>query len=55
MPYHLVVLSSGSDMSQKKAYVINTQTGKHFSNKPIPVEKAKAQMRLLQSLELRNK
>lgn len=39
----------------KKGYVINTQTGHKFSNKPIPLEKAKAQLRYLQSLEPRNK
>ena len=34
-----------------KAIVVNTMTGKHFSNHPIPVEKAEAQMRLLHGVE----
>ena len=31
----------------KKAIVVNSQTGKHFSTKPLPLETAKKQMRLL--------
>ena len=31
----------------KKAIVVNTQTGKHFSNTPIPLTNAKKQMSLL--------
>jgi hypothetical protein len=31
----------------KKAIVVNSKTGKHFSNSPIPLTNAKAQMRLL--------
>lgn len=34
-----------------KAIVVNTKTGKHFSNKPISDVKAKAQLRLLKSVE----
>jgi hypothetical protein len=34
-----------------KAIVVNTKTGHHFSKEPIPVKKAEAQMRLLQSLD----
>jgi hypothetical protein len=34
-----------------KAIVVNTKSGHHFSNEPIPIKKAEAQMRLLQSLE----
>jgi hypothetical protein len=34
----------------KKAIVVNTMTGKHFSDHPIPVKKAEAQMRLLYSV-----
>ena len=34
-----------------KAIVINTKTGHHFSNEPIPTKKAEAQLRLLESLE----
>jgi len=53
MPYKLVQIL-GSDLT-KKGYVMNTQTGHKFSSTPIPLEKAKAQMRLLQSLDVRNK
>jgi len=35
----------------KKAIVVNSQTGKHFSNSPIPLTNAKAQMRLLKEKE----
>jgi hypothetical protein len=31
-----------------KAIVVNTQTGKHYSNSPIPIQSAKRQMRVLQ-------
>lgn len=34
-----------------KAIVVNTKTGKHFSNSPIPIEKAKAQLRVLKQSE----
>lgn len=34
-----------------KAIVINAKSGKHFSESPIPLVKAKAQMRLLESIE----
>ena len=35
----------------KKAIVVNTMTGKHFSEHPIPIKKAEAQMRLLYGIE----
>lgn len=35
----------------KKAIVVNTLTGKHFSEHPIPIKKAEAQMRLLYGVE----
>lgn len=34
-----------------KAIVVNTKSGHHYSNEPIPTKKAEAQMRLLESLE----
>ena len=34
---------------KNKGIVVNTQTGKHFSTAPIPLDKAKAQLRLLES------
>ena len=50
MPYHLE-LGSGDHSFKGKAIVVNTQTGKHYSNEPSPKEKAKKQMRLLQAVE----
>jgi hypothetical protein len=50
MPYHLELGSDGHKF-KGKAIVVNSTTGKHFSNMPIPVEKAKAQMRLLYGVE----
>ena len=50
MPYHLELGSDGHSF-KGKAIVVNTQTGKHHSKSPIPVERAKKQMRLLQAVE----
>lgn len=50
MPYHLELGSDGHKF-KGKAIVVNSTTGKHFSDLPIPVEKAKAQMRLLYGVE----
>ena len=57
MPYALEYFSHGrphlgSDMSKlhDKAIVVNTKTGEHKSRQPIPIKKAKAQMRLLEGL-----
>jgi hypothetical protein len=50
MPYHLE-LGSGAHKFMGKAIVVNTMSGHHYSHDPIPVEKAKAQMRLLQGVE----
>jgi hypothetical protein len=50
MPYHLELGSDGHSF-MGKAIVVNTQTGKHYSNSPIPVAKAKAQKRVLESVE----
>lgn len=50
MPYHLELGSDGHKF-KGKAIVVNSTTGKHFSDMPIPVEKAKAQMRLLYGVE----
>jgi hypothetical protein len=44
-------LGSGAHKFKGKAIVVNSTTGKHFSDMPIPVEKAKAQMRLLYGVE----
>jgi len=40
MPYEL-------ERWKDKAIVVNTQTGKHFSLEPLPLVRAKKQMRLL--------
>ena len=50
MPYHLE-MGSGAHKFMGKAIVVNTMSGHHYSKDPIPVEKAKAQMRLLQGVE----
>ena len=56
MPYAIEYYSKGhpmlgSDTSKiaNRAIIVNTQTGHHFSTEPIPVEKAKAQLRVLEA------
>ena len=55
MPYALErypgLAGGASHRFAGKAIVVNTKTGHHFSNEPIPTKKAEAQMRLLQSVE----
>ena len=51
MPYHLELGSSGHNFPHGKAIVVNTMTGEHYSKKPIPMEKAKKQERLLRAVE----
>jgi hypothetical protein len=48
MPYHLE-LGSGAHKFAGKAIVVNTITGKHYSTEPIPLEKAKGQLRILEA------
>jgi hypothetical protein len=48
MPYHLELGSDGHKFAGK-AIVVNTITGEHFSSKPIPMEKAEAQKRVLEA------
>jgi hypothetical protein len=48
MPYHLELGSDGHKF-HGKAIVVNTITGHHMSNDPIPINKANAQMRILES------
>ena len=48
MPYHLELGSDGHKFGGK-AIVVNTQTGKHYSTKPIQINKAKAQKRILEA------
>lgn len=47
MPYHLELGSSGHNFPKGKAIVVNSKTGKHFSNQPVPLANAKKQMKLL--------
>jgi hypothetical protein len=54
MPYHLELGSDGHSF-HGKAIVVNSQTGEHKSHHPIPMAKAKAQMRLLESLHQKEK
>ena len=54
MPYHLELGSDGHSF-KGKAIVVNTKTGKHFSTSPIPLARAKAQMRLLYMKERQSK
>lgn len=50
MPYFLELGSDGHSY-KGKAIVVNTQTGKHHSTEPIPLERAKKQKRLLEAVE----
>ena len=43
--------SDGHGFPKGKAIVVNTATGKHYSNAPVPLANAKKQMRLLQAVE----
>jgi hypothetical protein len=54
MPTHLELGSDGKSYNGK-AIVVNTMSGKHYSNKPIPMEKAKAQQRVLVAAEKKEK
>lgn len=49
MPYFLE-LGSGGHNFHGKAIVVNTMTGRHQSLVPIPMEKAKAQKRVLEAV-----
>jgi len=49
MPYHMELGSDGHSF-HGKAIVVNTKTGEHKSLHPIPLEKAKAQMRILEDV-----
>lgn len=54
MPFHLELGSDGHSF-KGKAILVNSQTGKHYSNSPIPLVKAKAQMRVLEAAESKKK
>jgi hypothetical protein len=47
MPYHLELGSDGHKF-HGKAIVVNSITGHHYSNEPIPIKKAEAQKRVLE-------
>jgi len=47
MPLHMELGSDGHKFAGK-AIVVNSITGHHYSNDPIPIEKAKAQKRVLE-------
>jgi len=55
MPFHLELASVGHMFPDHKAIVVNTLTGHHMSKEPIRIEKAKAQLRLLNSLYKKEK
>ena len=46
MPYHMELGSDGHKFAGK-AIVVNSITGHHYSNDPIPIKKAEAQLRIL--------
>jgi len=50
MPYHLELGSDGHNF-HGKAIVVSTMTGRHHSLSPIPIQKAKAQMRVLEAVD----
>ena len=54
MPYHLELGSDGHSF-RGKAIVVNSKTGKHYSNAPVPLANAKKQMKLLYMLENKSK
>ena len=51
MPYHIETQSEGFHFPRGTGIVVNTHSGRHYSNKPIPLAKAQAQLRLLEASE----
>jgi len=49
MPFHLELGSDGHKF-HNKAIVVNNITGHHMSKDPIPINKAKAQLRILNDI-----
>ena len=47
MPFHLELGSDGHSF-KGKAIVVNSITGRHLSEAPIPIKKAKAQKRIVE-------
>ena len=54
MPYQLEK-SSGGHSFHGMAIVTNSMTGRHYSAAPIPIKKAKAQKRILEAAEKKEK
>jgi hypothetical protein len=54
MPYQLEK-SSGGHSFNGMAIVVNTKSNKHYSAIPIPIKKAKAQKRVLEAAEKKEK
>ena len=48
MPFHLETSSDGHPFHANKAIVVDSK-GRHYSSEPIPMERAKAQKRVLES------
>jgi hypothetical protein len=55
MPYMLELGSDPKHSYHGKAIVVNALTGEHKSNHPIPMEKAKAQLRILNAIHHKEK
>jgi hypothetical protein len=51
MPYHIELGSGGHSFGKGKGIVVNSKTGKHYSGAPIPIQKAKAQLAILERAE----
>ena len=47
MPFHIELGSDGHKF-HGKAIVVNSISGHHYSNNPIPMKKAEAQLRVLE-------
>lgn len=54
MPYHLELGSDGHKF-KGKAIVVNSITGHHMSNDPIPIKNAESQKRVLEALHEQEK
>jgi len=54
MPYHLELGSDGHKF-HGKAIVVNSITGEHYSNHPIPIHNAEAQKRVLEAAMTKEK
>lgn len=55
MSYHIELGSDPKHKYHGKAIVVNAVTGHHQSKAPIPIEKAKAQLRILNQIHHKEK